>query len=170
MYQKRRDYGLQQKIFQLTSHYDTIIHRYLSLRLETRNMLKNHTTTSENHQKTELRYGENPHQKAELWADSNLTHSLAQAKPLQGKAMSYNNYVDANAALDCIRCWTSDQPACVIIKHATPCGIAIAKNCETAFIKALATDPVSAFGGIVAVNQTLNLATAKQLQPLFLKF
>ena len=130
-------------------------------------MLKNHTIAAENNQKTELRYGENPHQTAQLWADPNAVNSLAQAKPLQGKAMSYNNYVDANAALDCIRCWPSTQPACVIIKHATPCGIAIAKNSETAFINALATDSVSAFGGIVAINQPLDLATAKQLRPLF---
>jgi phosphoribosylaminoimidazolecarboxamide formyltransferase / IMP cyclohydrolase len=132
---------------------------------------QNKTTTTSialNHHET-LRYGENPHQTAAVYTTKKAPLSLAQAKPLQGKPMSYNNYIDANAALDCIRMWPNTQPACVIIKHCTPCGMATANSLTEAYQKALASDPVSAFGSIVALNQPLDINTAQKLSPLFIE-
>jgi phosphoribosylaminoimidazolecarboxamide formyltransferase / IMP cyclohydrolase len=120
---------------------------------------------------TPLRYGENPHQIATLLTDSRQVKNdtLARAQCLQGKALSYNNFMDADAALRCVRMWPTSQPACAIIKHATPCGVAVAEHIEEAYSKALSTDPTSAFGGIVAINQTLNVATAERLKQQFVE-
>jgi phosphoribosylaminoimidazolecarboxamide formyltransferase / IMP cyclohydrolase len=118
-----------------------------------------------------LRYGENPHQVATLYKDTKPRKegTLARARCLQGKALSYNNFMDADAALRCVRMWPSSQPACAIIKHATPCGVAVADHIEEAYSKALSTDPTSAFGGIVAINQTLNQAMAERLKQQFVE-
>ncbi|MGY4643299.1 bifunctional phosphoribosylaminoimidazolecarboxamide formyltransferase/IMP cyclohydrolase [Cellulomonas sp. URHB0016] len=114
-----------------------------------------------------LRYGENPHQGAALYLtpDGAAGRGLAGAEQLHGKAMSYNNYVDADAA------WRAahdhDAPAVAIIKHANPCGIAVGTDVADAHAKAHACDPVSAFGGVVATNRTLTLAAAEQIAPVF---
>jgi phosphoribosylaminoimidazolecarboxamide formyltransferase / IMP cyclohydrolase len=114
---------------------------------------------------TVLRYGENPHQPAALYIDGFGSEGLATAVQLHGKAMSYNNYVDADAAHRAA--YDFDEPAVVIVKHANPCGIAIGADLTEAYRKALATDPVSAFGGVVAVNRPLPSAAAEQVAEVF---
>ncbi|WP_433828421.1 bifunctional phosphoribosylaminoimidazolecarboxamide formyltransferase/IMP cyclohydrolase [Actinoplanes sp. CA-015351] len=112
-----------------------------------------------------LRYGENPHQQAALYSDAEAPVGLAQAEQLHGKEMSYNNYVDADAAWRSANDFT--EPCVAIIKHANPCGIAIGADVAEAHRKAHACDPVSAFGGVVAVNQLVSLELAQQLSEIF---
>ncbi|WP_306209992.1 bifunctional phosphoribosylaminoimidazolecarboxamide formyltransferase/IMP cyclohydrolase [Actinoplanes sp. RD1] len=112
-----------------------------------------------------LRYGENPHQQAALYTDANAPAGLAQAEQLHGKEMSYNNYVDADAAWRSANDFT--EPCVAIIKHANPCGIAIGADVAEAHRKAHACDPVSAFGGVIAVNQEVTAELAKQLDGIF---
>lgn len=110
-----------------------------------------------------LRYGENPHQRAAFYRDQqNLSGMLGRAQQKQGKALSYNNIADADTALECVKSF-ADVPACVIVKHANPCGVATGPDLLAAYERAYATDPVSAFGGIIAFNQTLDEATAKAI-------
>jgi len=106
-----------------------------------------------------LRYGENPHQAAAFYRDQRApAGSLATAQQLQGKALSYNNIADSDAALECVRQF--DEPACVIVKHANPCGVAVDKDILSAYERAFKTDPTSAFGGIIAFNRPLDAKTA----------
>ncbi len=113
-----------------------------------------------------LRYGENPHQRAALYVTNNAPHpGLAQAEQLHGKEMSYNNYVDADAARRAA--YDHTEPAVAIIKHANPCGIAIGADIAEAHRKAHDTDPVSAFGGVIAANRTVTLAMARQVAEVF---
>ena len=112
-----------------------------------------------------LRYGENPHQRAALYTRGDGVTGLAQAEQLHGKAMSYNNYVDADAAWRAA--WDHEGPAVAIIKHANPCGIAVGNNIAEAHAKAHATDPVSAFGGVIAANGVITAAAAQQIAPVF---
>jgi phosphoribosylaminoimidazolecarboxamide formyltransferase/IMP cyclohydrolase len=115
-----------------------------------------------------LRYGENPHQSAAFYRDlAPAPGSLAAYRQIQGKELSYNNIADADAAWECVK--TFDAPACVIVKHANPCGVAIAKDVAAAYDKALATDPTSAFGGIIAVNRPLDAATAQAITKQFVE-
>ena len=108
----------------------------------------------------DLRYGENPHQHAAFYRDlCPAPGSLATFQQLQGKELSYNNIADSDAAWECVRQF--DAPACVIVKHANPCGVAVGAACGDAYELAYATDPTSAFGGILAFNRTLDAATAK---------
>ncbi|MEO0995869.1 MAG: bifunctional phosphoribosylaminoimidazolecarboxamide formyltransferase/IMP cyclohydrolase, partial [Pseudomonadota bacterium] len=108
---------------------------------------------------TALRYGENPHQRAAFYGDSGPQHgTLAAARLVQGKALSYNNIADADAALECVRQF--DEPACVIVKHANPCGVATRPTPAAAYAAAFATDPTSAFGGIIAFNAAVDGALA----------
>lgn len=109
-----------------------------------------------------LRYGENPHQQAAFYRDpSPIAGSLAGARQLQGKALSYNNIADADAALECVRQF--DRPACVIVKHANPCGVAVDDTILAAYRRAYDTDPTSAFGGIIAFNRQLDRGTASAI-------
>ena len=155
---------LAEKAFAYTSHYDTVIHHYffheqheslfppsLHLRLE---------------KHAELRYGENPHQKACSYQFKDQQGVLSAIQH-QGKALSYNNILDSEAALVCVR--EFDQPACVIVKHANPCGVAEAINIEDAFSHAKEADPVSAFGGILALNRPCNKMIAEQIQAIFME-
>jgi phosphoribosylaminoimidazolecarboxamide formyltransferase/IMP cyclohydrolase len=112
-----------------------------------------------------LRYGENPHQQAALYHDPNAPAGLAQAEQLHGKEMSYNNYVDADAAWRSANDFT--EPCVAIIKHANPCGIAIGADVAEAHRKAHACDPVSAFGGVIAVNREVTRELAQQLAEIF---
>lgn len=108
-----------------------------------------------------LRYGENPHQRAMFYRDrgsAELNGTLGGARQLHGKALSYNNIADTDAALECVRAFTA--PACVIVKHANPCGVAVATSLQEAYDAAFATDPTSAFGGIIAFNRELDASTA----------
>jgi phosphoribosylaminoimidazolecarboxamide formyltransferase/IMP cyclohydrolase len=112
-----------------------------------------------------LRYGENPHQSAALYVGSRSGDSLARARQLHGKAMSYNNYVDTDAALRAAN--DLDGPCVAIIKHANPCGIAVGGDIAEAHRKAHACDPVSAFGGVIAANRPVSLAMAEQIADVF---
>ncbi len=115
-----------------------------------------------------LRYGENPHQQAALYLDERSERvGVATAKFLQGKELSYNNILDADAAFECVA--EFEEPAAVIVKHMNPCGVAVGENLRDAYLRALACDPVSAFGGIVALNSTLTAALATELVKVFLE-
>ena len=115
-----------------------------------------------------LRYGENPHQHAAFYRDlAPAPGSLAAYRQLQGKELSYNNIADADAAWECVK--TLDVPACVIVKHANPCGVAIGADVAAAYDKAFATDPTSAFGGIIAVNRPLDAAAAQAISRQFVE-
>ncbi|MDR0479591.1 MAG: bifunctional phosphoribosylaminoimidazolecarboxamide formyltransferase/IMP cyclohydrolase, partial [Burkholderiaceae bacterium] len=116
----------------------------------------------------DLRYGENPHQQAAFYRDLYpAPGSLAVAKQLQGKELSYNNIADADAAWECVKRF--EQPACVIIKHANPCGVAIGADACEAYAKAFKTDPTSAFGGIIAFNRPVDGATAQAVNKQFVE-
>ena len=146
---------LSQKVFQLMTEYNASIANYLK-----DISINSHHYNFEKSQS--LRYGENPHQTADLLTFSNLKHkNIANADVLQGKELSYNNIVDADAAWECVRAF--NEPACVIIKHANPCGVAEAKNIYDAYDLAFKTDPTSAFGGIIAFNRELDKATAEEI-------
>jgi|TARA_B110000483_G_scaffold164961_1_gene195214 phosphoribosylaminoimidazolecarboxamide formyltransferase/IMP cyclohydrolase len=110
----------------------------------------------------DLRYGENPHQSSAFYREQNPAEAcIATAKQLQGKELSYNNIADTDAALECVKQF--DQPACVIVKHANPCGVSVAENIGTAYEQAFATDPESSFGGIIAFNRELDADTARSI-------
>lgn len=116
----------------------------------------------------DLRYGENPHQHAALYRDLYpAPGSLVTARQLQGKALSYNNLADADAAWECVKSFA--EPACVIVKHANPCGVAIGLDCAEAYAKAFATDPTSAFGGIIAFNRPLDVVAAQAVSKQFVE-
>ena len=120
----------------------------------------------------DLRYGENPHQKAAFYRDLHpAPGSLVTAKQLQGKELSYNNIADADAAWECVKSFhpAADGPACVIVKHANPCGVALGGSALEAYSKALKTDPTSAFGGIIALNCPLDEAAALQIAKQFVE-
>jgi phosphoribosylaminoimidazolecarboxamide formyltransferase / IMP cyclohydrolase len=114
----------------------------------------------------DLRYGENPHQKAAMYGDGSGA-GVANARQLQGKELSYNNIVDLQAAWDLAQ--EFDEPVCAIIKHTNPCGTAIGKTLAEAFTRALACDPVSAFGGVIGVNRPLDEAAADEMAKLFVE-
>ena len=109
-----------------------------------------------------MRYGENPHQQAAFYIEANPAEAgIATARQIQGKALSYNNVADTDAALECVK--NFQEPACVIVKHANPCGVAVAENIGKAYDLAFATDTESAFGGIIAFNRELDAATAASI-------
>jgi phosphoribosylaminoimidazolecarboxamide formyltransferase/IMP cyclohydrolase len=119
------------------------------------------------HLRQPLRYGENPHQHAAFYTTGDRRNGVATAEQLQGKELSYNNINDTDAAYELVAEFGSEQPACAIIKHANPCGVAIGGTMAEAYMKALACDPVSAFGGILAFNKKLDGATAEEISKLF---
>ncbi|HKV16940.1 MAG TPA: bifunctional phosphoribosylaminoimidazolecarboxamide formyltransferase/IMP cyclohydrolase [Reyranella sp.] len=114
-----------------------------------------------------LRYGENPHQQAAFYADGSNRPGIATARMVQGKELSYNNIGDTEAAYECVA--EFEDPAVVVVKHANPCGVAIGQDQYSAYLKAYACDPVSIYGGIVAVNRTLEATTATDLAKRFLE-
>ncbi len=117
-----------------------------------------------------MRYGENPHQKAAFYRSLNAQiSSVATAKQLQGKELSYNNIVDIDAALELVKEFNNDGPAVVIIKHTNPCGVSLGQDLQEAYGRALAADPISAYGGIVGLNGTVDAAVAKDMSQLFLE-
>lgn len=148
---------LATKVFSHTAAYDSAIAKYMQ---GSEALADPYLGAFQ--KKMDLRYGENPHQKAAFYTEiPPLLGSLSAAESLQGKVLSYNNLIDAEAALQCVREFSKHQPACVIIKHATPCGAALGSTLLEAYEKALACDPISAFGGIVAFNQELDKKTAE---------
>ena len=115
-----------------------------------------------------LRYGENPHQSAALYATPGRRSGITAARQLQGKELSYNNINDTDAAIECLSEFESgSDAACVIVKHANPCGVAVGGDLRSAYRKALSCDPVSAFGGIIALNRNLDAETAAEITELF---
>lgn len=153
------------KAFAHTAQYDAAIANYLGVK----------NTSGENSKfpdrfsvqfikKQDLRYGENPHQKAAFYSDLNPeAGSIATATQIQGKELSYNNIADADAALECVKSFDQEHHACVIVKHANPCGIAVAASQTECYQRAYQTDPTSSFGGIIAFNQKLTAATLKAI-------
>ena len=160
-YQTR--YELMVKAFEHTAGYDGMIANHFGSR-GTDNTARDFSNTfNMQYFKTqEMRYGENPHQKAAFYTEASPTEaSVATAKQLQGKELSFNNIADTDAALECVKQF--DEPACVIVKHANPCGVAVASDIGAAYELAFATDPESAFGGIIAFNQELDSKTARAI-------
>lgn len=155
------------KAFAATAAYDAAIAQWFALTDQQHHfpptLLGAHKLVST------LRYGENPHQSAALYVpgQGSAVSGLPQARQLQGKELSYNNYNDANAALELIAEFGTDQPAVVIVKHANPCGVAVAATPLAAWQAALACDSVSAFGGIVALNHPLDGPTAEAICEIF---
>ena len=151
---------LAAKAYAHTAAYDTAITNYLSATLGD-DPLGERFLYAGTRLET-LRYGENPHQRAAFFADQQaLAGSLARARQLQGKELSYNNIADSDAALACVRQFV--EPACVIVKHANPCGVATGADIGAAYDKAFRTDPTSAFGGIIAFNRPLDARTAQAI-------
>ena len=151
---------LAAKAFAHTAGYDAAIAAYLTSVSEDDPLGERFLYLGDRIEK--LRYGENPHQKAAFYRDRTATAgSLAAARQLQGKALSFNNIADSDSALECARQF--DRPACVIVKHANPCGVAVDDTILRAYKRAFSTDPTSAFGGIIAFNRGLDGATAKAI-------
>jgi len=151
---------LAAKTYAHTAHYDALVAGWL--RRQQDDMSIPDTLTPALQKKQELRYGENPHQVAAFYADPLAAGaSIASATQLQGKELSYNNIADADTALECVRQF--DAPACVIVKHANPCGAALADGLLEAYLRAYEPDPTSAFGGIIAFNRPLDAATARAI-------
>lgn len=152
--------GLAAKAYAHTASYDTAITRYLSASLEQEKLGERFLYSGNRSEK--LRYGENPHQQAAFYSDQAApAGSLARARQVQGKSLSYNNIADTDAALECVKQFAS--PACVIVKHANPCGVAVSDSIGDAYERAFSTDPTSAFGGIIAFNQSLDANTARNI-------
>ena len=156
-------FDLACKAFAHTAQYDGAIANYLGARdiNGTESDFPATFSTQFNHSQT-MRYGENPHQRAAFYVESTPPVGISNAKQLQGKALSYNNIADTDAALECVKQF-GDEPACVIVKHANPCGVAVGSSVLEVYERAYATDPESAFGGIIAFNQELDLATAEKI-------
>ncbi|HEY9554971.1 bifunctional phosphoribosylaminoimidazolecarboxamide formyltransferase/IMP cyclohydrolase [Allosphingosinicella sp.] len=158
---------LAAKAFSATAAYDSMISSWFSF-ADQQQFFPDMLPAIMN-KREELRYGENPHQKAALYLPAG-PHSkgIAQASQVQGKALSYNNYNDADAALELVAEFRdAGRPACVIVKHANPCGVASASTLLRAYEEAFACDTVSAFGGIIAVNETLTRETAEAMTQIF---
>jgi len=162
---KSRRFELAKKAFAHTAHYDASISNYLGTLDEQYHPSDfPETFTYQVNKKQELRYGENPHQSAIFYAEhQTLPGTIAAARQLQSKALSFNNIADADAALECVKSFNPDSHTCVIVKHANPCGIATRANQLEAYHRAFKTDPTSSFGGIIAFNQPLEAPTAKAI-------
>jgi phosphoribosylaminoimidazolecarboxamide formyltransferase/IMP cyclohydrolase len=164
------NFRLAKKVFQHTARYDGAISNYLG-RIE--NGKKVHqfpeTFTFQMKKTQQLRYGENPHQKAAFYQEYSVTEpSVSNAIQIQGKELSYNNILDTDSAFETVK--EFDEIATVIIKHNNPCGVGISKtNLADAYRKARDCDPVSAYGGVVGFNQVVDEETAKEMGPIFLE-
>ncbi|HHH38706.1 MAG TPA: bifunctional phosphoribosylaminoimidazolecarboxamide formyltransferase/IMP cyclohydrolase [Sedimenticola sp.] len=156
-------FDLAVKTFEHTANYDGAIANYLGARLGGEVSDFPRTINLQFHQVQTMRYGENPHQKAAFFIERDQQEAcIATARQLQGKALSYNNIGDTDAALECVKQY-SEGPACVIVKHANPCGAAIGSSLKAAYERAYSTDPESAFGGIIACNRELDAETAQAI-------
>jgi phosphoribosylaminoimidazolecarboxamide formyltransferase/IMP cyclohydrolase len=157
-------FQLAVKTFEHTARYDGAIANYLgSLGAEGDKQAFPRTLSLQFTKVQSMRYGENPHQGAAFYAEHAPTQaSLATARQLQGKELSYNNVADTDAALECVKQF-EDGPACVIVKHANPCGVAYGGGLLEAYDRAYQTDPESAFGGIIAFNRALDADTARAI-------
>ena len=150
---------LAAKVFAHTARYDTMVASYLAGCQESAAERFPATLPLVFDKVQDLRYGENPHQQAALYREPMAREpSVATARLLQGKDLSFNNIADADTAIECVRQF--EEPACVIVKHANPCGVAVAGSARDAYERAYRTDPTSAFGGIIALNRELDAALA----------
>lgn len=155
-------FDLAVKAFEHTAAYDGAIANYLGRLVEGGNEDFPRTFNSQFLKRQDMRYGENPHQKAAFYVEAQPTEaSVATARILQGKELSYNNVADTDAAFECVKAFS--EPACVIVKHANPCGVAVAQDIHQAYDQAFKTDPTSAFGGIIAFNRRLDALTARTI-------
>ena len=156
-------FDLAVKAFEHTSNYDGMIANYLGRVQQDGSMSEFPRTINLQFNKAqEMRYGENPHQGAAFYTEKNQADAcISTAKQLQGKELSFNNIGDTDAALECVKQF--DEPACVIVKHANPCGVAVRDNILDAYDAAYSTDPESAFGGIIAFNRELDANTARTI-------
>lgn len=162
------NFALAVKVFQHTAAYDGAISNYLGARLTGEVQEYPPTFTLQVKKAQDLRYGENPHQTAAFYVESSITEPcVSNAVQLQGKELSFNNIIDLDAAIETVK--EFEQSAAVIIKHTNPCGVALADSPLTAYLKARECDPVSAFGGIVGFNRTVDAETAKELTSTFLE-
>ena len=174
---RKTKFGLACKVYAHTAAYDGMITNYLSAlqagaedhpaavpqRSEYPDVFTLQVVKTQ-----DMRYGENPHQSAAFYRERQpAPGTLSQWRQLQGKELSFNNIADADAAWECVK--TFDAPCCVIVKHANPCGVALGANAHEAYTKALKTDPTSAFGGIIAFNQTLDAGTAEAVARQFVE-
>ena len=172
-------FRLAKKVFAHTAAYDGMIANYLGALAEGAEFAPGavpqrdafpSSFTLQIEKVQDMRYGENPHQRAAFYRDARPTPgTLAGWTQLQGKALSYNNIADADAAWECVKSFDPAQAACVIVKHANPCGVALAASAAEAYDKAFQTDPTSAFGGIIAFNRPLDGATAERVARQFVE-
>ncbi len=160
------DIGIRQtlaaKAFAHTAQYDAMVSAYFTGAIGAGSTTFPNDLNLSLRKRLELRYGENPHQQAAFYADPRaIGASVSGARQLQGKELSYNNIADSDTALECVRQF--DSPACVIVKHANPCGAATGASIAAAYLNAYRTDPTSAFGGIIAFNRELDAAAARAI-------
>ena len=168
--------ALAKKAFAHTAAYDNAIANYLT-GLDAQGQAQTEPQSLfpqvlglQFHKLQDMRYGENPHQSAAFYRDEQgNTGGIASARQLQGKELSFNNIADADTAWECARGFAPSQPACVIVKHANPCGVALGDSARSAYERAFATDPTSAFGGIIAFNVTVDAAAAEVLVKQFIE-
>jgi phosphoribosylaminoimidazolecarboxamide formyltransferase/IMP cyclohydrolase len=155
-------FDLAIKAYEHTAAYDGAIASHFGTLVPGGSDLFPRTFNTQFQKAQDMRYGENPHQQAAFYVEAHPAGgSIATARQLQGKELSYNNVADTDAALECVR--NFDAPACVIVKHANPCGVAVGEDIRHAYELAFATDPESAFGGIIAFNRELDPATAEAI-------
>jgi phosphoribosylaminoimidazolecarboxamide formyltransferase/IMP cyclohydrolase len=162
-------FALAKKVFAHTARYDGAISNYLSSLDDNGQRVQFPQTLTRQWEKVQdMRYGENPHQGAAFYRERTVGAGLlAGYTQLQGKELSYNNIADADAAWECVRAF--EASACVIVKHANPCGVAVGAAPEPAYAKAFATDPTSAFGGIIAFNRAVDAACARAVAKQFVE-
>jgi phosphoribosylaminoimidazolecarboxamide formyltransferase/IMP cyclohydrolase len=155
-------FDLAIKAYEHTAAYDGAIANHFGTLVPGGSATFPRTFNTQFHKVQEMRYGENPHQQAAFYVEAHPAEAgIATAKQIQGKELSYNNVADTDAALECVKNFS--EPACVIVKHANPCGVAVAADIGRAYQLAFATDPESAFGGIIAFNRELDAATARAI-------
>jgi phosphoribosylaminoimidazolecarboxamide formyltransferase/IMP cyclohydrolase len=155
-------FDLAIRAYEHTAAYDGAIANYFGTQVPGGSAEFPRTFNTQFHKVQEMRYGENPHQQAAFYVEANPAEAgIATARQIQGKALSYNNVADTDAALECVK--NFQEPACVIVKHANPCGVAVADTISAAYDLAFATDTESAFGGIIAFNRELDATTAASI-------
>jgi phosphoribosylaminoimidazolecarboxamide formyltransferase/IMP cyclohydrolase len=159
---------LAMKVFQHTARYDSLIAGYLEKQVQAGESKFPPILSLQFERVETLRYGENPHQQGAFYRERNTREpSVSRATTLHGKAMSYNNYLDANSALESVKEFA--ETAVVIVKHNNPCGVALGTTPVEAYVKARETDPVSAFGGVIAFNRPVDLPAAKEITSTFVE-
>jgi len=155
-------FSLALKVFEHTARYDGAIANYLGKQRADENGFTPTLSLQFKHVQG-MRYGENPHQQAAFYVEHQAVEAgIATSVQIQGKELSYNNVADTDAALECVKAF-GDTPACVIVKHANPCGVAVGETILAAYARAFKTDPTSAFGGIIAFNRPLDAVTAQAI-------